>query len=329
MMSVKEATYAGESAILLQNGDYEAILLPKRGGNLVAFRDVKRGYRFLREPEQEMDQFEKSPIRFGIPVLFPPNRYRDGVFTVAGRTYHLPVNEESTHNHLHGFFSRLAWPVVASGDNAEGAFVEIRHDVDENHPVYEHWPHRFSISIRYTLTTSSLVQTVHIENTGDTPMPCMLGFHTAVLVPFAPSSSAADCTFTLTIGERWQLDERKLPTGRFQPLNAGEQNMKSGGVSPFFEAMDNHYSAAPVDGHNQMVLTDSKAGVRFIYDVDLGYRHWMVWNNNAGGTFFCPEPQINMVNAPNVELPADVTGLVILQPGESWTGTSRMYAESF
>ncbi|GMA56373.1 hypothetical protein GCM10025858_08760 [Alicyclobacillus sacchari] len=87
-MSVQETTYAGESAILLQNGDYEAILLPKRGGNLVGFRDVKRGYRFLREPEYEMDQFEKSPIRYGIPVLFPPNRYRDGVFTAAGRTYH-------------------------------------------------------------------------------------------------------------------------------------------------------------------------------------------------------------------------------------------------
>ena len=40
---------------------------------------------------------------------------------------------------------------------------------------------------------------------------------------------------------------------------------------------------------------------------------------------FCPEPQINLVNAPNVDLPADDIGLFGLAPGEIWEATSRLY----
>ena len=54
-----------------------------------------------------------------------------------------------------------------------------------------------------------------------------------------------------------------------------------------------------------MVLTDKRVGVRFIYDAGTGYKQWMIWNDNAEGGFFCPEPQMNMVNAPNLSLPAD------------------------
>ncbi|MDI9260467.1 aldose 1-epimerase [Alicyclobacillus sendaiensis] len=325
-MPAVETTYGGERAIRLAHGPYEAYLLPG-WGNLVALRDTARGFRFLREPEQEMDEFRKAPGRYGIPVLYPPNRYRDGEFTIAGEAYRLPVNEEATHNHLHGFFMRIAWPVVDFGEDEGGAYVEIAHEVGEGHPVYEHWPHTFRFAIRYELSERGLVQRVRIENRGGEPMPVMLGFHTAVNVPFSESSSADACTIQLTIGERWELDERKLPTGRFQPLNENERKMPTGGADPFYEPMDNHYTARPRDGHNRMVLTDARLGLAFVYDVDLKYRHWMVWNNNRCGTFFCPEPQTSMVNAPNMDLPQDVTGLIVLAPGESFSATSRMYVE--
>ena len=51
-------------------------------------------------------------------------------------------------------------------------------------------------------------------------MPCMLGFHTAVNAPFAPGSNMEDCTFSMTIGDRWELDQRMLPTERTQPLSS-------------------------------------------------------------------------------------------------------------
>lgn len=52
----------------------------------------------------------------------------------------------------------------------------------------------------------------------------------------------------------------------------------------------------------------------------------MIWNNNMGGEFFCPEPQMNLVNAPNVEgIPAEEIGLIGLEPGELFEQSSRLY----
>ena len=56
-----EGIYQGEKAIYLRAGRYEAIMLPETGGNLIAFRDVESGYRFLREPNQgEIESFKQN-----------------------------------------------------------------------------------------------------------------------------------------------------------------------------------------------------------------------------------------------------------------------------
>ncbi|MNI90573.1 Aldose 1-epimerase [compost metagenome] len=91
--------------------------------------------------------------------------------------------------------------------------------------------------------------------------------------------------------------------------------------------MDNHYTAVAQNGRNRMELTDSKAGVTLVYDVGTSYKQWMIWNNGATEGFFCPEPQINLVNAPKVDLPADEIGLFGLEPGEYWEETSRLYVQ--
>ncbi|ALS28468.1 aldose epimerase [Paenibacillus sp. 32O-W] len=323
-----EGTYQGERAVWLKAGPYEAALLPDIGANLIAFRDTDKGWSFIREPRPgEMAEFKARPMVHGIPVLFPPNRYQDGTFTIGGKTYIFPVNEEKTGNHLHGFFYDAPWEVRESGTNAEESFVVAGQAVDENHPAYRYFPHRFDLSIRYALSGSGLTQTVAVTNRGDEPMPCMLGFHTAVNVPFAPGSGQNDCKVRITIGERWALDDRMLPTGETQPLDEGEAALKRGDGTPFYAPMDNHYSAEPVDGRNVMTVTDHAAGYRFVYDAGVKYKQWMVWNNGAAGGFFCPEPQINMVNAPNLDLPRETTGLLMLAPGETWSETSRMYTE--
>lgn len=330
MGQVNEITYHGMKACLLEFGPYRAALLPEAGGNLIFFKDVVRGYSFLREPKpEEVESFKTKPNVHGIPVLFPPNRYEDGKFTFNGQTYQLPVNEAKTANHLHGFFYYVPWTIIDAGTNDRESYLVIEQNVDEQHNAYRYFPHHFTITLRYSLTAAGLVQHVKITNRGDDVMPCMLGFHTAINVPFAGGSTQDDCEVVMTIGERWELNERMLPTGKFQPLNEGEQKLKSSGITPFFEALDNHYTAKLQDGKNYMQLTDHREQVRFIYDVGAGYKNWMIWNCNIAGGFFCPEPQINAVNAPNLPLPTEQTGLVALKPGESWEETSRMYTEKF
>jgi len=326
MATAQMEQYLGEKAIRLVCGHYEAILLPEIGGNLVAFRDTKRQFRFIREPgADEMEAFKKRPMVHGIPVLFPPNRYEDGKFPWNGATYQLPVNEAKTGNHLHGFFYNVPWEVDDYGADESSSYVVVAQRVNESHPDYASFPHAFTIKIRYSLSEDGLQQEVGVRNDGNETMPCALGFHTTLNAPFAPGSTSADCRLRMTIGERVELNERMLPTGRLLALDEQESRLKGEGTSPFFASLDNHYTAAPQDGRNVMELTDTRLNVKLVYDVGTAYKFWMIYNGGGQGGFFCPEPQINMVNAPNAPFPTEKTGLVSLAPGEVWQETSRLY----
>lgn len=325
---VKEDMYQNERAFILSFGSYRATLLPDLGGNLISFVETEHDYHFLREPQaEEMATFKERAYSHGIPVLFPPNRYEDGTFTLNGKTYSFPVNEASTGNHLHGFFYGCKWKVVETGHDVNESFLIIEQLVNEGHPAYRYFPHHFCMSIRYSLSAEGLKQVVTVNNLGNSPMPFMLGFHTAINAPFAPGSSMDDMEMVMTIGERWELNKRMLPTGKYLPLSEDEQKMKADGVTPFFAMLDNHYTAAPQDGRNFMALTDKRLKLRLVYDVGTKYKHWMIWNSDAKSGFFCPEPQTGMVNAPNVPLPAEDTGLIMLAPGKAWEETSRIYLE--
>ncbi|MGN7453393.1 aldose 1-epimerase [Paenibacillus pasadenensis] len=324
-----EGTCQGEKAVWLRSGKYEAALLPEIGGNLIAFRDAETGSRFLHEPaEDEMEAFKARPMIHGIPVLFPPNRYEDGAFPWEGRTLQLPVNEPETGNHLHGFVYNMPWEIEEFGTTASGSYVVTSIRVDESHPSYASFPFRYTIRLKYELGELGLAQQVQVVNEGDGALPCLLAFHTAVRAPFHPGSAASDCKVKLTIGERWELDGRMLPTSRHQPLSPEEEQLKGEGVYPFYAAMDNHYTAVPQQGRNRMELTDAKAGLTLVYDVGTSYKQWMIWNNFATEGFFCPEPQVNLVNAPKSPLPAEEIGLFRLEPGEIWEERARLYVKA-
>ncbi|MDQ6421204.1 aldose 1-epimerase [Paenibacillus sp. LHD-117] len=329
-MTVQGKAYEGqfhdEQAIWLQWGPYEAAALPKVGANLIAFRDKSKGYTLLREPSpEEMDGFRERPIVHGIPVLFPPNRYEDGTFAWNGRTYAFPVNEASTGNHLHGFFHDAAWSVDEYGVTGTESYAQFSIAIDESHPIFEYLPHRFALRLRYSLSDNGLLQHVMVINNGEEAMPCMIAFHTTINAPFAPGSTSEDYRFTMTTGKRWEMSERMLPTGKHQPLLEEEVAMQTTGVSPFWQPMDNHYTSETQGGRNKMELTDTREGVTLVYDVGTAYKQWMIWNNKATPGFFCPEPQLNLVNAPNVDLPSEEIGLVSLEPGGIWESTSRLY----
>ncbi len=326
---VKETTFCGERAVRMTFYPYTAVILPDVGGNLISFREMERDYRFLREPkEEEMASFKERPILHGIPVLFPPNRYEDGHFALLGNSYHLPVNEESNHNHIHGFLYNEPWNIHSTGVSKGNVYVELSKVIRPGEKIYSTFPHSFEIRLRYALSGSGLSKRITVTNTGKNAMPCMLGFHTAINAPFAPGSTMEDCLMKVTIGKRLELSERMLPTGRYLPLSHEEEKLKGEGISPFFSPLDNHYAAEAQDGRNAMVLTDLKEKVRLIYDVGTKYKFWMIYNQDAKSGFICPEPQTNIVNAPNLNLPDDQTGMIILKPGETWTETSRFIIEN-
>lgn len=325
-----ETWFHGDRAIELVWDQYKTTILPETGGNLIAFQDTKRNLNFLHTPaKEEMQKFKETPYLYGIPVLFPPNRYDAGTITYNKHVYHWPINEPLTNNHLHGFLYDISWRVKDFGVNETASYITLIQKVNARHKVYQFWPHDFQIQLHYSLNELGLIQLVSLRNEGNEKMPCLLGFHTALNAPFAENSTASEYMFKITIGGRWELNERGLPTGRLLELSPEESIMRDRGENPYAVPMDNHYSALPINGRNRMELSDLSNRITLIYDVGTAFRQWMIWNNGAQPGFFCAEPQVNLVNAPNVELSPEEMGLFFIEPGEIWEESSRLYCKNF
>ncbi len=323
--SVRRDYWHGLAAITLRAGRYQATVLPKVGANLIALSDVRHGYHFMRTPKPEQIQaFTDNPNTYGNPVLFLPNRYQDGAFTIAGIHYQFPINEAKTHNFIHGFLYRMPWDGVFSGCTPELSVVVLRQRIRPGHPFYRYFPHWFTITLTYLLSPNGLRQLVRIHNQGDTPLPVLLGFHTAFRIPFAAPSQPQDVSIHVDVGLRWELNDRGLPTGATVGLSPAEQGLQGEGMTPGAEALDNHYSVAHFGQSNVAVIRDRRIGAELVYRVGSRYRYWMVWNGGGDESFVCVEPQTNRVNAPNLNLSLSNTGVAILKKGQSWRESAQL-----
>ena len=328
--SVTDSLYGDEKAIVLRAASYEAWVLPGIGGHVVALRDQARGLRLLREPladtSGDLTAYRRDPIPYGIPLLFPPNRIEDGTFTAAGVTYRFPINEPKLHNRLHGLFARARWDVAERGPSDGGAVLHLRHSLRKEDEEFAWFPHPLTLELDYRLSRQGLAWTVQVTNDGRAPMPLLLGFHTALRTPPGASGDAGPCELSMNIGDKWELSPRKLPTGRTIARDDMEEGIAAGHGIPFAHAIDALFSAVPLGGPNVCRLRLPALGVDVIYETDPKFRAWMLWNGDAKSGFFCPEPMTCLVNAPNLDLPWQVSGMQLLPGGASFTASSRLGA---
>ena len=74
-MSIETIEYRNLDATVLSFNEYEAIILNGRGCNVIEFRQTNKELSLLHFPEDaELDEFSRSPQRFGNAVLFHPNK---------------------------------------------------------------------------------------------------------------------------------------------------------------------------------------------------------------------------------------------------------------
>ncbi len=73
------------------------------------------GVEFFRWDENNTpEDIRQSAEVWGLPTLYLPNRFADGVLKTSDATYQLPVNEAAPfHNHIHGFLHKREHNIVA------------------------------------------------------------------------------------------------------------------------------------------------------------------------------------------------------------------------
>ena len=268
-----------EADVCLRFGDWEAVVLPDFGMNMVSLR--YRGDPVLREPN-DRDVLAHEPYTHGIPLLFPANRTKNGRFTFNETEYSLPLNEPQRGNHIHG---RMFDALFTVCDTDKSTVTAVYNNTGERYPF------SFKMTVTDNLSEYGLKRTLVLKNTGGSPMPYTLAFHTSFTEP---------AWFSAPIGQRFLCDPNYIPTGNMAALTETEAQYVLG-ICPSNLVISGFYTST---GHCV------KLGA-YRFTVSENFDEWILFNGGGGQGFLCAEPQCGEVNGLN-----RLNGHCILNAGE-------------
>ncbi|MGB3369800.1 MAG: aldose 1-epimerase family protein [Rhodococcus sp. (in: high G+C Gram-positive bacteria)] len=260
---------------------------------------------------------EKPPLSAGLVLAPWPNRVADGTFTFEGTEHRLEITEPSRNNASHGFVRRVDWTLMDRSPSRVEQSVEVGQ--------HEGWPYALTVTVAHELTEDGLLVTATAKNDGDTDAPYGMGFHTFVRVGDVPLD---DCTLELSAGTRLQLDPvRNLPNGPSVPTAGSDYDFTAAkslkGVwldTPFSAELPDpdgrarHYLRSP-DGAATVLWTDREFDWVQVFTADPAKDQAYPDRGRA----LAIEPMTCPPDAFNSEI-----DLLVLKPGESWTGTWGM-----
>jgi len=330
--STQMMQWGGMPCVRMDAGGYTALIAPELGSNVIRLHDETNGIEFFRFSDSNTyQQLLAAAEVWGLPTLYLPNRFSDGVLRTSDATYQLPVNEAAPYNnHIHGFLHKRAHTVVAHDADANCAWVKTAYEYDEKDPFFQYLPIRFRAEFTFTLSACGLEYQFTLTNLSRKMMPISVATHTAINSPFVIGGREKDARITVPIGKRCVLNERCLPTKELDDLSMKDLEYRSGQRCPVLQVIDNEMYFAEhmmVGGEDfyGMICEDVETGKKFGYEISENYKFWIIWNDRGFNGYFCPEPMSAMIDAPNLGLPDGFTGYQELHPEESCTFYQRFF----
>ncbi len=333
--STQLINFGGLSCVRLISGGYEALIAYEVGSNVIRLRDNSKEVDFFRfDPNNTADIIKGSPEVWGLPTLYLPNRFADGVLKTSDAVYQLPVNEKAPYNnHIHGFIHKRVHQVAEHNADNNCAWLKTRYVYDENDEFFQYLPVPFVAEYTFTLSENGLEQDITFTNTsGSKVLPMSLASHTAIKAPFVDGAKESDIRLTVPIGKKCELNERWLPTEKMKSLTMWDLEYKSGNKCPVLQDINNdmytgEYADLDHEKFHGIIAEDIASGKKLCYEVSEEYKFWIIWNDRGFNHYFCPEPMTAMIDAPNLSLPADVSGYVEVKPGDSFTAHQRFFTK--
>lgn len=324
----------GTSCVRMNAGGYEALVAYEIGCNVIRLRCNTKEMEFFRwNPDNSAETIKQSAEVWGLPTLYLPNRFADGKLKTSDAVYQLPVNEKAPYNnHIHGFLHKRTFEIVEHNADSNCAWVKARYVYDENDEFFEYLPIKFVAEYTFTLSAHGLEQDICFTNVSNKMLPMSLASHTTINAPFVDGAQESDIRLTVPAGKKCELNERCLPTEKLKSLTMWDLEYKSGNKCPVLQVCDNDmYTGeyAELDGEkfHGVIAEDIASGKKLCYEVSEEYKFWIVWNDRGFNHYFCPEPMTAMIDAPNLSLPADITGYTEVKPGETFKAHQRFFAK--
>lgn len=266
--------------------EWKAWIVPESGMNTV--RLTVKEEDVLRKTEAE--EAYKTSCAQALPLLLPPNRVDQGHFVFEGEEYQLPITAPQAQNHCHGFLWKTPFCVTSQSETQISASYENQGEI---------FPFPFRIDVDYRLDEDGYYQEFKITNTGERNMPLTFGLHT---------NFYERGEFSIPIGERYEANERSIPTGVMIPLTDREKEYCTG-TQMDRTLVDNFYTAT---GH-VCRLGDIE------YVVSENFNHWTLYNGGGDKQFISMEPQCGAVNGLNTKI-----GILTLEPGQTESFHTRI-----
>lgn len=304
-----------------QTGSF-AVIVPGVGGTCNRYVWEYEGVPLeIIDGAPDYDTLRKTPILYGNPILFPfPNRIRDGRFEFQGRQVTLPINEPERGTAIHGLVLDRPWEVAALGaSDDEGAWVTLRFSSRSFPEVEEVYPFPFQAEYTYRLQDGALKNEFTATNIGDSPMPMGFGVHPWFPAPLSSKGNRADCRVKAPVSGVWRLDpQRLLPTGEIDQPEAARDLSQD--VPLAQQEYDDVYAGLNQNGSSEVVLTDPGTGVELAIVSDSGFRELVIYAP-LFRDIVCLEPYTCVTDAFNLEARGIDAGMIVLEPGQSWSGT--------
>lgn len=316
------------SCVKLETEKYFAVVAPEMGSSVLRFRDkINNGEIFKYRENVTAEEINSAREIWGLPTLYLPNRFDRGVLKTSDAVYNFPINEPLFDNFIHGWVHKRTHEVVfCCGENG-CAGVKTRFVFGKDDPMYQYFPVDFEISYTFTLSDEKgLVQEICLKNLSGRKLPVSICTHTCINAPLFDSGKQEDLRLCVPVGEKCGLDDRCLPTEELLPLNDWDKEYLTGKM-PTLQVISNDMYTANYIGANRVTVTDTASGHMLVNEASEEFKFWNMWNDEGGKGYFCPEPMTAMINAPNLSLPADVTGYSELSEGEEFTCRQSFYTK--
>ena len=161
-------------------------------------------------------------------------------------------------------------------------------------------------------------------------MPISFATHTTINSPFVDGGKEENIRLTVPVLKRCLLNERCLPDGEPVELSGTDLEYINGGRKPVLQNVDNEMyvtGCTKLNGQDfhGVIAEDTESGKKIAYEVSDEYKFWIIWNDKGFNGYFCPEPMTAMIDAPNLSMPAEMTGYREIKPQEAFEANQRFF----
>ncbi len=322
MGCVKQVEWDDLNAYEISAQNYTALIVPKLGANVIKLTwqgENGEVCDILRTPKDEKTLIN-DPYAYGVPVLLPANRVKDGFYEYDGVKYEFVQNYPNK-VHIHGVLHTYNWRVDSTISGEEYAVIVLKADTSDE-TLRKSLPIDLCFTLECRVDKDGLRQRFSIQNKSEKTFPFGLAYHTALNVNFCNSKNDSAVKLHVPISARCVDDPiDRLPSGEVQELDEIEKRIASNsGANPLETCIDALYTGT--QGKQVAIIRDEKAGYEMQYSASEVFKYWIIWNKTTTEGFVAVEPQTWCSNAMALENPRE-HGAFYLKPNDCFSADTQ------